>query len=1030
MCRKNRRSASLRCLLACVALLLSGFAVPTYEELCSQGRRHLEQKHFDSAVDVYTRAVKTSPDQSLAYVGRALACREKSDFPKAAADLCEAIRIDPKCQLALEVRAGIYERLGDPQKAEADRRTLSHLRAAARPTGTWSAESSRTTIFDPLRRVDGRTTGAGSTGKDSPASAAALMADLARRNIEAEKQTARDAQQAVEKRDAKILAPDQWRAANEAMAQAQALAEKGEYERAAQGYRAAQQRLSETMQAVDQALAGSPDRWFKLAWQKAELVTDTTKKAVIWTTLAEASRQVGGNDRYTQAVEKAVSAAKSSAIVDPSVGIRSLLAVADVRYRSQDAIGALACVREAVTCCQGIEDAEVRANRLARCAGYFARFGHPAGWDSAMERVSQTIDQYKGRGGYVKQTAPFSTKCIAYCEAGDWQQAFAQARAMEGVVPPEHRPKNPDYYAVEYAKVAFAAAQFGSAADSGREVFEKAYVAACADLARFGHWKESRCPAARFWLARADAALGASDRAWIAAVHLPNAADRVIVAADSIRRQVELKRYDNLERFLAIIPPEVAASPVIRWIAEAETRAGKKSMAELKRWATEMEPPEHSAAALAGIGAGTKNRELPLPTRDDVPSTVPSAASQGPGEAPSGPAARQDFGKAAATTPVWWIDQAIGATRATSDSLTRASLWLRIASTQAEVGDRSGYRKSMEQARRSAVATWESMCFEQKRDRSPSEVSFRPRFVSGGMDANGDRIGAIIETLFEIEAVHHQQHETRQSIDTLFCALRCAEVLHRFPGEFYSMKVWTPRVWMARIAGRFRLRDRPDLADLMFVQGPWDPAAKTEPDASFAVALIEAEDERGIQQQAARFQQERAGAGSAATALASLAVLAAHKGDADAFRKNAMTVSGLTKARRYPASRAVLLELARGAALLGETDLARQYVEQSGTGGSRRDAALAEVIEQMALRKQLAETRALVDGLKDGQAKVRARYAIARAEAANPSANMQTLYEDARSYPTSHERAAALAGVAAGAMTKGGGARAPAGERR
>lgn len=781
--------------------------------------------------------------------------------------------------------------------------------------------------------------------------------------------------------------------------------------------------------AAPNTLADSPDPWFELAWEKAALVTDSAKKAVLWTTLAEASRQVGDNDRYAQAVEKAVSAAKSSSLLNPAVGVQSLLTIADVRYRSQDTIGALACVREAATCCQGIEDAEVRADRLARCAGYFVRFGHPAGWDSAMEQVSQSIDQLKRRGGYFQKTAPFSTKCIAYCEAGDWQQAFAQVRAMESVVPQEHRPSSPSYYVVEYAKVAFAAARFGSDTDSGREMFEKAYVAACADLARFGHWQEYCSPVARFWLARADAAVGASDRAWIAAVHLPNAADRVIVAADTVRKQVELKQYDNLAIFLSIIPPEAVASPMIRWVAEAETRAGRKSMGELKRWATEMEPPENSAAALAGIGAGTKNRDLPIPTPDEASTTVPPAAGDAPGASFPSPVGRQDFDKAAAATQGWWIDRAIAATKATTDSLTRASLWLRIALTQAEVGDRSGYRNSMQQARRSAVATWESMCFEQRRNRSQSEASFRPRFVTGGIDANTDRISAIIETLLEIEAVHHQQHEPRESIDTLLCALRCAEVLHRFPGEFYSMKVWTPQVWMGRIAGRFRLRNRSDLADLMFILGPWNPAAPVEPSSSFALAFMEAEDERGIQQQAERFQRERARAGSAATALARLAVLAARKGDGDAFRKNAMIVSGLTKARERPSSRAVFLELARGAAILGETDLAREYIEQSGVGGSPRDAALAEVIEQMARQKQLAEARRLVDGLRDGPARVRARYAITRAEAATPSANMETLYQEARSYPTSHDKAAALAGVATGALRKGNAAATSAGEK-
>lgn len=772
------------------------------------------------------------------------------------------------------------------------------------------------------------------------------------------------------------------------------------------------------------ALAESPDHWFELAWEKAGQATDSARKAVIWTVLAEASHQAGNNDRYTRAIEKAVSAAKSSALLNPAVGVQALLDIADVRYRFKDTVGALACVREAADCCQGIDDAEVRAGRLARCAGYYVRIGHPAGWDSAMEQAAQTFEKLKRRGGYFKERAPFSIKCIAHCEAGNYQEAFAQVRAMESVVPLEHRPRCPDYYAVEYAKVAFSAARFGADTDPGREMFEKAYVAACADLARFGHWQESCSPVARFWLARADAALGASDRAWIAAIHLPNAIDRAIVAADALRKQVELKCYDDGARFLAILPPEVAAGPAIRWVAEAEARAGKKSMDELKRWATEMEPPENSAAALAGIGAGIIDRVLPASTPGDLPTTTPTAG-QMPGTAPSGLPTLPDYDKTAATTPQWWIDQATAATKATQDSLTRASLWLRIGLTQAEAGNRSDYRASMARARHSAVAAWESMCFEQKRNRGQSETNFRPRFVTGGIDSNTDRIGAIIDTLLDIETIHHQQHEPRESIDTLLCALRCAEVLHRFPGSFYSMQVWTPEVWMARIAGRFRLRNRPELADLMFIRGPWDPAAKAEPSPGYALAFMEAEEERGIQQQAERFQQVPARAGSAAGALARLGVLAARKGDGDGFRKNAMIVSGLTKAREHPSSRTVFLELARGAALLGETDLAREYIEQSGAGGPPRDAAFAAVIEQMARQKQLGEARRLADGLRDGQAKVRARFAIARADATDASASLEKIHETARACSTSYEKAATLAGVAAGVMGKGGDIKAP-----
>jgi hypothetical protein len=639
------------------------------------------------------------------------------------------------------------------------------------------------------------------------------------------------------------------------------------------------------------------------------------------------------------------------------------------------------------------------------------------------------------RDSYIRKYGPYSVKCFAYCEAGNWEEAFAQVRVMENtVIPAEHRSRSPGYYVTEYAQVALAAAQYGSDTKAGREMFERAYVAACTDLARFGHWQESCSPDARRVLAQADAIVGARDRAWIAAVHLPKATDRAAVVADIARKQVELKRYEHLDDLLKILSPDVTASPVMRWVAEAETRAGKRPMAELKRWANEMQNPEDSAAALAGIGVGTKNRQQITP--DAAGATSPPQVIAADGSAGGGngrneitdkpaageilrtnrtnPQVREMFDKAAASVPTWWIDRAIALTNEVPDALTRTSLWLRIAATQAEVGDVPGYRRSMEQATHSAVATWESMCFEQSRNRDQSEPSFRPRFVTGGIDANTERIGAIIEALLEIETVHHQHGETRESIDVLLCGLRCAEVLHRSTGDFYSFnKAWTPQLWLARIAGRFRLRGRSDLADLMPFRGSGDRVPTSFPSPYAALAFIEAEEEGGMQQMAEAFKNHEVGAGCAATIYAHLAELAARKGDADVFRKNAMTVSGLTTGRRYAASPVVFLKLARAAALLGETDLAREYVERSKAGGSHRDMALAEVIEQMARKNQIAEARTLLADLRDGQARVRARYAVVRAEAAATSAKLSTLFEDVESCPTAHEKAAALAGVAA-----------------
>lgn len=993
-----------------------------------RGVAWFEKRDFDRAITDLNEVIRQMPADIDAYVWRGQAYREKEDLPKAIADYSEALRMNPKYQRALVLRARAYDKLGDEPKAQADWKLI--------PPPT-PPDTSKKTVFDRMKSL-----AVPAIGTDKPEGKflakthpATLLADLARRDAEAERRKALDAQRAAEAVDAKAVVREQWEAADDLMVRSRALEDKGDFETAAWGFKRAQERFSAVIQEVDRVLASSPGLWFGWAREKAERVTDSTKKGPLWLTLAETSRQLGDDDGYSRAMEKAVAAAKSASLLDPAVGVQSLLAIADVRYRHQDTAGARACVREAAASCEGIDNASIRANSFSLCAGYFTRLGDTAGWDMALEKASQCIPQIARKGGYFKECAPFSIKCFAYCEAGDWERAFSQVRQMEHELTPERRPTNPHNFAVEYAKVALSAALYGPDTKAGREMFERAYVAACTDLARFGHWQESCSPDARRVLAQADAALGARDRAWIAAVHLPKATDRAAVVAGIARKQVELKRYEHLDDLLKILPPEVTASPVMRWVAEAETRAGKRPMAELKRWANAMQNPEDSAAALAGIGVGTKNRQHVASEAEGATAPRKTIAADGSASGATGrneitekpaageilrtnrtnPQVREMFDKAAASVPRWWIDRAIALTNEVPDALTRTALWLRIAATQAEVGDVPAYRRSLEQATHSAVATWETMCFEQKRHRNESEASFRPRFITGGIDSNTERIGEIIEAILEIEAVHHQHGETRESIDALLCGMRCAEVLHRSSGVlFYSLnKAWTPNLWMARIAGRFRLRGRHDLADLMFVRSPWDTAPGRDPSAYHALAFIEAEDEMRIQQIGEAFRNHEVGAGCAATAFAHLAELAARKGDADVFRTNAMTVSGLTTGRRYAASPLVFLKLARAAALLGETDLAREYVERSKAGGSQRDLALAEVIEQMARKNQIAEARTLLADLRDGPARVRARYAVVRAEAAATSAKLSTLFEDVESCPTAHEKAAALAGVAA-----------------
>ena len=83
----------------------------------------------------------------------------------------------------------------------------------------------------------------------------------------------------------------------------------------------------------------------------------------------------------------------------------------------------------------------------------------------------------------------------------------------------------------------------------------------------------------------------------------------------------------------------------------------------------------------------------------------------------------------------------------------------------------------------------------------------------------------------------------------------------------------------------------------------------------------------------------------------------------------------------------------------------------------------------MARRNQLVEARRLVDDVQDGPARVRARYAVVRAEAAAPSATLSTLFEGIESYKGPEEKAAALAGVAVTLLKKGNDSSTQAGDK-
>ena len=151
---------------------------------------------------------------------------------------------------------------------------------------------------------------------------------------------------------------------------------------------------------------------------------------------------------------------------------------------------------------------------------------------------------------------------------------------------------------------------------------------------------------------------------------------------------------------------------------------------------------------------------------------------------------------------------------------------------------------------------------------------------------------------------------------------------------------------------------------------------------------------------------------------AKLALLAAEKGDQDAYRRAAMTVGGLVSSNRGAASRAVLLRLAEATTVAGQPDLAKEYVDQSRVRGSEKDRVLARMTVKMLEDGRVVEAREMLKNILDESAALPAWYAMTKSEASAPSARLSAIYEEIDALSTDAERAGALAGVAAAMLAK------------
>jgi hypothetical protein len=476
------------------------------------------------------------------------------------------------------------------------------------------------------------------------------------------------------------------------------------------------------------------------------------------------------------------------------------------------------------------------------------------------------------------------------------------------------------------------------------------------------------------------------------------------------------------------------------WTAYADTASSDKSLAQLKMWATDLPDPARQAAALMGIAWGLK-LHTPKPTAEQAATTQNDSANYATTENRSAtaskittfsanqpvpkisvvcevlrgnrenPHTRESFKQHINSTPEWWLEQAIALTEAVGTPRTQAYLWMRIAEVQEEIGRKADAEKTIQRAHQ-CVYDFLLGKGQGKNSSAPSYQS-RQGFVPNQRDFQ--QMTTAIDILLDLETVHHLRGEKQESVDTLLDALSLAALLPRTAKSYRYFEAWSPQLWTAQIAGRLRLRGRADIAERILIPNYWNlnrPAPSRA--QSYFLACIKSEDTRLILQQSETTQRE--GRGSldftwAAGGYAQLAILAGRQGNADQFQTYAMKAGGLVTQSSNRAPPAVYADLARGAACIGDFDLAREFVKKSQVFGLEKDQTVMEIVLEMVRHKKIGEARQLMAGIEDDVAKLRASYAVTRAEAAQSDFDFTNLVESFGERGGLAEQAAALAGV-------------------
>ncbi len=998
------------------------------------GASFYHQGEYEKAEAALTKAVEMARMDAGAWLwlGKTRLAQEKVE--QATKDIRQALDIDGEYIAAQQALADAYDKAERSEEAAELRGKAYDLEKTLRKVALFGPEFLNDVGPSRLGLTKGfdASTIAGQT-LDSRVPSAEMITQQVRSAAEQRRQQLIPWQRDLEICEAASVVPQACESAERNYRKSVDLFEAGDYEVAAYGFGQVEALYQAALEQFDKVASKDYMLWLDWARQRAEGNLSSNSRAKTLLVLAEASHRAGDEEGYRRFSKQAVSYITATGIVNPKYAVNALLDTAELQLRCGDRSGAKESAVEAANFCDGIQEPAPKSFRMARCAGILARLGETHDWTRLMPIALGAARQVGDPVASIRARWPILVQCVAYAEAYSAERALAAAESLG----PAHR--NRDHLAkrttLAYAATAFAAATASRDEEAPTATFTRSYATACTHLATLLLMHTSDANFTRRWLALADVRVGQCDRAWVSALNIPDPELRGQLMGRILSARVDRGKTEDVIAADEYLPKGVCAREALCRIAEARALSGKWTTVQLKKWAEGEPGADAKCVALCGIALGVKaglNRDLTDRRFERLShNAAPQAAVDLSTERAAESTEQQEHATAAvseeldakdAVSARWWLEQAVIVARSVDDPCLRAQAWLQVARARRQTKDSQACRAALDEAIHCTTAVWNEILARRPVARREYDDAYRWRLDHRTEQAELAEVNSLLGVLLDAEQSEYEIGDSRAALDTLLLGLRCTEPMPREGG--YASPAGSQVTWLARIAGRARLRGRADIAEIIISRSPWRQVQAVRGTTNFVrgLAAAEAQDVNELTKWAELLRTNARYSSELATYSAILhtriALLAASKGDEDGYRKAAMTVGGLINASRYPASQSVFLQLAEATAVLGQPDVAREYVEQSRVYGPERDAVLAQIAIALVKEGRLADARKTLDGIRDEGAKVPARYAIARTEAGGDAVNLLAVFQDIEALPSHAEKAAALAGVGAALLSK------------